>query len=71
MKRGLEARCPFWKDRHDRPSGVICCEGITTDSTLTLRFRRPEKGSEHKKRFCAGAYKACPLFKAAMEKYGE
>lgn len=72
-KRGLEARCPFWKDRHDRKSGQIYCEGIVKGCSMMLQFRPPktaaEKASAHKKKYCAGSFIKCPLFKAVMEQY--
>lgn len=68
-RRGLEAKCPFWIDRHDKPYGTICCEGVTKDCYTMLRFRKHEKALAYKKQHCAGDFKMCRLFKALIGKY--
>lgn len=70
MKRGLEAKCPFWIDRHDRHGGVIFCEGVVKGCGLQLNFRRSEDASRYKKRYCASdAYHECRIQKAVGMKY--
>lgn len=61
-------RCPFFL--HNGKRNVVC-EGITDDSTLSLRFATEESRNEQKRIYCDKDYKRCEIYRMLLEKYDE
>ena len=64
--RSVYAKCPFY-DTED--NNKITCEGITGESTLTIKFRKRAPKDHHAKYFCDDMYDKCMVYRMLMEKY--
>lgn len=61
--------CPFFRysDQHN-----ICCEGVSTDSSIKVTFGDPRSKASYKDDFCRdiNSYKECRVCKMLFRKHG-
>lgn len=60
------AKCPFFESSGKKN---VCCEGITSASTLNIRFVSEEERNKYRKIFCDDKYRNCEIFKILEKKY--
>jgi len=58
--------CPYY--RKDTPE-TICCEGVTQESKLLLRFATKAHKLRHMALFCESQYRMCELYRAVDQQY--
>lgn len=65
----IAALCPFYC-RTEKQKHRILCEGITTDSRLSLVFTGSDEARvNHLKRYCCAEYEKCALYHAIYRQY--
>lgn len=65
--RQVDVQCPFYK--YDDGTKRVTCEGITDDSSISLRFRKKEGWQQHMDIFCCRRYICCEIYRMLMGKY--
>jgi hypothetical protein len=61
-------KCPFFM--HNGKRNVVC-EGVTDDSTISLRFTTEGGRNKQRRIFCDNDYTKCEIYRMLEEKYGE
>ncbi len=62
----VDAKCPFYK-RSNKNS--ISCEGIVSNSSLTIGYVSPKEKATQKRVFCNDRYQNCEIYQMLMQKY--
>lgn len=60
--------CPFFRDIKSQKQKIIC-EGIETDSVITIAFGKKESMRKYVNRNCCNQYDKCLIAQALYEKY--
>ena len=63
------AACPFYRSNNDQHK-TITCEGPWFNTSTRVTFKR-RREYEKRLRVCCDIRPDCPVWRAAMEKYGE
>lgn len=65
---GLCPQCPYFRDG---PCGqYIGCEGITTSSTILVKFNRKAQARRHRTAYCCADWAQCPIAQMHNRRYG-
>lgn len=60
------AKCPFFLSSNKKN---VCCEGITSVSTIHIKFESEDERNRHRKIFCDDRYQNCEIYKILEKKY--